>query len=108
MNRKDFFKKLGFGALAVAIAPKVLAEAVKETPKVKDRSLMTPHEYHLDNCKMVKNNPKDVLKYYQQSGNLLYTEDDLRINDIVSINIYENKYVVMYRFEGGGYALQKI
>ena len=26
MNRKEFFKKLGFGALAVAIAPRVVAK----------------------------------------------------------------------------------
>lgn len=32
MNRKDFFKKLGLGAMAVIVAPKVLAETkVDET-----------------------------------------------------------------------------
>ena len=33
MNRKDFFKRLGIGALAVIVAPKILAEVKEELPK---------------------------------------------------------------------------
>ena len=55
MNRKEFFKKLGLGALVVAVAPKVLAEeneshllTVSRTPDrentFKDGKLLTNEE----------------------------------------------------------------
>ena len=40
MNRKEFFKKLGLGALVVAVAPKVLAK--KEYVKCEDHSHLEP------------------------------------------------------------------
>ena len=33
MNRKDFFKKLGLGALTIIVAPKVLAETKVDKSK---------------------------------------------------------------------------
>jgi len=48
MNRLDFFKRLGIGALAVVVAPKMLAEVKEELPKGtllhEDGTVVTPDE----------------------------------------------------------------
>ena len=48
MNRADFFKRLGIGALAVVVAPKVLAEVKDGLPKGtllhEDGTVVTPDE----------------------------------------------------------------
>ena len=62
MTRKDFFKKLGLGALVVAIAPKMLAKEEKIYPidditelinsqyDIIPKELITPEDYFNEFC----------------------------------------------------------
>ena len=107
MKRVDFLKKLGIGLGAVVVAPQVLASMpAKEKPK--SRESMTAQEYHIDNCSMVNNTPKDILKHYRETGNLLYSEGHHCINDLVYINNDKDKYVIRLQIEDGVYGIEKI
>ena len=53
MNRRDFFRKLGIGAIAVAVAPKILAEVRPEpvnlsTAIINMRPDLTPLDIIID------------------------------------------------------------
>jgi len=45
MNRKDFFKKLGLGALVVVVAPKVFAETPPpyDLREIERTNILVPH-----------------------------------------------------------------
>jgi len=90
MKRLDFLKRLGIGAAAIVVAPKVLAEMPAKEEAVKE----TAKEYHLRHCQqaydkwqreairgktpypMLPNDcysPEEIIKIWRQTGKLLYT-----------------------------------
>ena len=47
MNRKQFFKRSGIGALAAVVAPKVITEATKQNNKIiRDKPVSMPKDFH--------------------------------------------------------------
>jgi hypothetical protein len=70
MNRLSFLKKLGIGAVAVAVAPKVIAE-IKETP--------IPSNYYEGLIPYIRRTappstitPEEIIKIWKQTGDLVY------------------------------------
>ena len=83
MKRLDFLKRLGIGAAAIVVAPKVLAEITEEEvshgfdtalldkriSKIKKGNI--PVTTHLT-C-WHKPSPEDIIQIWRQTGQLLYT-----------------------------------
>jgi hypothetical protein len=100
MNRKEFFKKLGLGALIVAVAPKVLAKeeeshlftysrdnehalSYKDAQLIADENIKAmqylyskDNDYYEIQVKLIeyyKNmDAKEFLNYFKQTGMLIY------------------------------------
>jgi len=85
MNRADFFKKLGLGALAVVVAPKVFAETPQKEkmiyPMLKDgitidADLLPIKEYDV----------KEIVRLWKQTGQILYAYPPSGIR-LIDLNI---------------------
>jgi hypothetical protein len=89
MNRNDFLKKLGFGALAVAIAPKVLAEKDDIIyPRLKDgvtidTDLLPIRRSLIEEMRPYQQRINDGWSKLQAS---LYEKDYYHIGDVFSSN----------------------
>lgn len=96
MNRKDFFKKLGLGAVTILVAPKVLAETKVDKPK------------YIAGCDPIGLNTRDIAGvkiWHNENGAVFYNkrnESTLRIvrngfyyiGDI--IKSYDKTWIVWY------------
>ena len=91
MKRSDFLKRLGIGAVAVVVAPRVLAEMPAKEETISSK------EYHL-------NHARKIYKEYTNAELTLYPNNYMRINDIIMCN--GNDYVVYY-IKPNGHALAK-
>ena len=89
MNRKDFFKKLGLGALVVAIAPKMLAQKEEtlvhtkglmpfiqraSTLSYKDTQLLSDYDWNTGMWLPYRGDltPLEILKIWKETGHLIY------------------------------------
>jgi hypothetical protein len=69
MNRKDFFRKLGIGALAVAITPKILVDAKEDKP-IEELDDIT------DYTEMRGFKSNDIVRITSDNGVEIYTSKD--------------------------------
>jgi hypothetical protein len=97
MNRSDFFKKLGLGALAVVVAPKMLAEVKEEIKPIVQSSSHGGFQWEEDSS--VVNSIKNI-KEWEEHGDKLYIPYDktICINDIYFDG--DRTWIVMYYSDG--------
>jgi hypothetical protein len=86
MNRKDFFKRLGLGALAVAITPKIIEDIKKDINNHNDLTSLQGGKFKWEEYKYHKTN-EEIVREWEETGSKLYLPYDRNettcVNDII-------------------------